>query len=440
MDPLSVAASLSGLVLAITQLTSAIYNYGKEVKGAKAEISQLCSDLFALKGALEHMRLNLETSIDIDDDEKQTIAPSTSLVRTAEFNDMLSTTDTFIKSLSKSFNKSSGWRQALKTSLAWPLKKDEIQNELQRLERIKSYFVLANTTDNLELTKQVYIKVHSIASAVDGQQQQQKRKAEEKFRQSVIEWLAPYNPTALYRAALSSKQPGTGKWFIDGPLRNWLSDHSSEQVLLLRGKSGTGKTTLISASYDKTNTLDSDSDHRATAYFFCSFTDLSSQEPVNLFGSLLVQLCSFEPNLWAAVDHHFPGKQRQSSSTPIQLNLVEIQALFEQTCKALPNVLIFIDAVNESKQPALILSTLWKLIQSLPHLRVVLSSTEELFASPLDSPMPSHRTIRMTPNMVDEDIRDYVESWLAHHDRLRSLPPRLKHDIRSKLVSESNGV
>lgn len=34
-------------------------------------------------------------------------------------------------------------------SLSWPLKKEDIKNEVQRLGRLKSYFILPTTTDNL---------------------------------------------------------------------------------------------------------------------------------------------------------------------------------------------------------------------------------------------------------------------------------------------------
>ena len=440
MDPISVLASLSGLVIAIQELVSAIYKYGKGVKGAKKEINQLCSELFALKAALEHMRLNLNDTIDIVDEEKPNATFSSSLVESKEFSNMLDTTDTFVKDLSKSFNKGPGRLDAVMTSWAWPLKKEDVKNELQRLERLKSYFILANTTDNLELCKQIYMEVYSIAQAVAGQQQQQYKKAGEKLRKSVIQWLAPYNPTTLFRAARASKQSGTGRWFLDGPFHEWLSGKSSEQVLLLQGKSGTGKTTLMAAAFDEAEVLVSEGGHRATTYFFCSFTDLSSQDPVSLFGSILVQLCSLEPALWPAVDDHFSKEEGRSPSNPVQLSLAEVEILLEQACKALPEVLIFIDAVNESKHPTLILSTFWKLTRRVPGMRIVISSTEELFPSDFESPMPSVLTITVTPDKVDEDIKDYIDSWLSHDRRLRSLPSRLKRDIRSKLLSESDGM
>jgi hypothetical protein len=34
-------------------------------------------------------------------------------------------------------------------SLSWPLKKEDIKSEVQRLGRLKCHFVLATTTDNV---------------------------------------------------------------------------------------------------------------------------------------------------------------------------------------------------------------------------------------------------------------------------------------------------
>ena len=54
-DPTSVAA----LIIQITQVIHKIYKYGKGVKDAKADIESLCTELYALKGVLEHIQLNI---------------------------------------------------------------------------------------------------------------------------------------------------------------------------------------------------------------------------------------------------------------------------------------------------------------------------------------------------------------------------------------------
>ncbi|MCJ1425964.1 hypothetical protein MMC29_003865 [Sticta canariensis] len=53
-------ALLTGLIVALEQIIGQIYKFGKGVKAAKKEINQLCSELFALKGSLEHIRMNFD--------------------------------------------------------------------------------------------------------------------------------------------------------------------------------------------------------------------------------------------------------------------------------------------------------------------------------------------------------------------------------------------
>lgn len=69
--------------------------------------------------------------------------------RTGEFRNMLSTTALPQKDLFQRFEKSHGHLNAALSSLGWPLTQDDIRIKVQRLERLKSYFVFAATVDDL---------------------------------------------------------------------------------------------------------------------------------------------------------------------------------------------------------------------------------------------------------------------------------------------------
>ena len=147
MDPLSACATIAGLAVAIEQIVAAIYQYGKGVKDSKKEISRLCSELFALKGALEHVRTNLQ-----DAGASSMSAPASlfsPITTTKEFINMLDTTKSALADLFQRLEKPHGRITTALNRLMWPLKKDDVRNETQRLERLKSYFILAATTDNV---------------------------------------------------------------------------------------------------------------------------------------------------------------------------------------------------------------------------------------------------------------------------------------------------
>ena len=56
-------AATIGLTAAIQQLLTTVYQFGQGVREAKAEINPLCSELLALKAALDHVQLNLNAGL-----------------------------------------------------------------------------------------------------------------------------------------------------------------------------------------------------------------------------------------------------------------------------------------------------------------------------------------------------------------------------------------
>jgi hypothetical protein len=144
MDPISIIS----LTAAIQQLLSCVYNYGQGVREAKKEINQLCSELLALKAALEHVQLNLGLNRSIELGDAQSILSSSNFA-TPEFQSMVSSTDTLLKELLARLDlKSSRFKSSLQR-LAWPLFRDDVKLYTERLERTKSWFVLATTSDSM---------------------------------------------------------------------------------------------------------------------------------------------------------------------------------------------------------------------------------------------------------------------------------------------------
>ena len=146
MDPITISATISSLIIAVEQIVVVIYEYGSGVKGAEQEINRLCSELFALKASLEHVRTNLENA---DDQPGSYSAFYSPLIRTDEFRSTLSTTESLIYDLTRRFERALGYVNAALHSLVWPWRKNDIMEEVQQLERLKSYFILATSTDNL---------------------------------------------------------------------------------------------------------------------------------------------------------------------------------------------------------------------------------------------------------------------------------------------------
>ena len=186
--------------------------------------------------------------------------------------------------------------------------------------------------------------------------------------------------------------------------------------------------------------LQSDEEANVVTYFFCSFTNAASQDPVNLLGSLLVQLCNIDPTLWIGVDARYSKESSKSNGSCEPPSLGEATSMLADALRKFPKVYMIVDALNESKQSALMFSTLWDLRQGHEGLRILFSSTEELLLPAMQRASRLLNTVSMTSALVDDDIRLYVESCLACNERLRRLPGALKDNIRSKLLSRADGM
>ena len=147
MDP----ASIIGLSAAIQQILSSIYKFGKGLYEAKTEINLLCSELHALKAALEHIQLNLQldSNQDVDTTEVSQRILSSFNFSTPEFEKMVLFTEDVLNKLQARLDiKSSPFKSSI-LAVKWSLLKDSIKLDIERLERSKRWFILATTSDNL---------------------------------------------------------------------------------------------------------------------------------------------------------------------------------------------------------------------------------------------------------------------------------------------------
>ncbi|KAI9849685.1 MAG: hypothetical protein M1837_002811 [Sclerophora amabilis] len=436
MDPTSVAA----LVIAIGQVLASIYRNGKDAKDTSKEVNHLCSELFGLRSALEHLRMNLESCAEVSGPGEAPHAFSSPHVKTQEFSAMLSDADSLVQELHKCLERKPGRLNSVLYSLTFPLKKDDIKTYIQRLERQKTYFILTTTTDNLDLSRCIYLEVRSVNETLRVQKGQQDSKADAEFRRSVIRWLAPFDPSLLHQKALGQHHAETGKWFLDGPFREWTSEEAHLAVLWLRGKPGVGKTTLLSAAVNEMAMQASDRQHIASAYFYCSFTDMASQDPANIFGSFIVQMCELRPENWSELDARYRDKNSRGNGVPKRLGLLELQAILKRLCRSFSQTYLFLDAPNESKEPSDIMSPLLGMVSESEGLRLMVSSTEELDFQTTKQGLSPPFLVHMSTEQINSDVSNYIEVWLREHERLRNLPAALKRDIKSVLIGKADGM
>ena len=225
---------------------------------------------------------------------------------------------------------------------------------------------------------------------------------------------------------------------MDGDFNFWLDRSSKlQRILWLRGKPGSGKSTLFSSCVERLETLATDKPNSTSfAYFYCSATDELSQLPEYVLGSFAAQLCSSQPHHWENFEHYHQTVLRESGSQLKKADLPNLETKLADVCRAIPDVLLLIDGPNESRHCANIMRSLFTLLESSENVRLLVTSTEE--ADIVRNSVCRVHYISMNMDLVEEDIRQYVEARLAQ-DTFSHIPVPLKDDVSRELVAKSDG-
>ncbi|KAF4448059.1 hypothetical protein F53441_8490 [Fusarium austroafricanum] len=155
-------------------------------------------------------------------------------------------------------------------------------------------------------------------------------------------------------ASLDGPAQQTCRWlFQHETYKDWLNNrnHENHQGLLwLKGKPGSGKSTLIKEAFRQESKASSS--YITAAFFFNGKGDEPEHSVVGLFRSLLYQLISQQPSFLQQFRKAL-GERNKSRETmmpaPISWEEAEIKTLFESVIMQQPNsrILIFIDALDE---------------------------------------------------------------------------------------------
>jgi hypothetical protein len=183
--------SLAGLVIAVSQVISSLYDYGTSVTNAREDIRQLSAELFALKGVLEHLHAQHDAGVatprtppasstpQAPQHQQQPSSQARQPYDADRFADMLQSTHAFLLALLQSLDvpKKKGGLAAKLQRLTWPLNRADVERHVARLERAKSWFILVLMTDSAAATADVYSEVVGLARAVRADMAQRQQQA-----------------------------------------------------------------------------------------------------------------------------------------------------------------------------------------------------------------------------------------------------------------------
>ncbi|KIV86025.1 hypothetical protein PV11_01667 [Exophiala sideris] len=249
----------------------------------------------------------------------------------------------------------------------------------------------------------------------------------------VITWLSPSRPEELQVKVSALRHPGSGLWFTTGPLLSWLQDGAHRNSLMwITGKSGSGKTTLFSFAVDTVRRFASDNPATLSAYHYCAFSDPDSQQLVDILGSLALQVSAWHPSILEDLKEHFERDRAKKRGKTLQVWQLE-QVLVKHIAR-FSSAIILVDALEESKDFFGSADCILRLMQQLPNLKVMVTSTRGAVAAGTKD-WPHLIEVEMQP---DEDIRSYVEAKLSDHAALRRLSSGSREKIKSALIGNAD--
>jgi hypothetical protein len=148
------------------------------------------------------------------------------------------------------------------------------------------------------------------------------------------------------------------------------------------------------------------------AYFYCSYNDLSSQEPRSILCSLICQLCRSQPTTQDLIVRAYDEeKSRNGAARPPEVPmLVDLMVRILQTVPA--NVIILVDGTNEcSKTLTVIIGALFQVLTNSTQVKLMLSSTENV-ASFIQERISENNltaeTVWMDLSKISGDIDRYI--------------------------------
>ena len=268
-------------------------------------------------------------------------------------------------------------------------------------------------------------------------------------RMEVLKWMSSLPYTAYHNQNKKDVLEGTGQWLLSDPVfREWKND-SASSLLWVHGRSGTGKTKLVSIVIE-----DSLSQHQAgngtrPAYFYCS---QNKQEPMRsdpqaILANIARQLSCLDtgsPILPPSVFLY--GQRVNEGFASGGLSIDESVELIVKLTNFHSVTTIILDALDEcsSETRYLLLEALQEILnQSQGLVKLFVSSREE---GDLVCELRDYPSLKISSYRNSKDIKAFVETevemLVAKRRILRNSNARneIKALIIKRLLEKADGV
>lgn len=345
MDPLSLSASIAGIISLADVVFRTVYKFGRQVKDAKSSVQSIADEingLISVLRTLEALALDLES-------EKDTFDPTLSAYHLYQIKTVVDKIDAKTKKKIEKFNGSR--LDGVTAQLKWPFSASETKELLDQLSSLKATITLALSADSLRKIQMTLSKQHALGMDVSVIAETAKRieintriVVEDKNRQ-ILDYFMKFSPQPNLEMSVNLRHPMTGLWLTGSPkFKSWLECPGSN--MWLSGIPGAGKTVLAGSVVQEALTHSDTVDGIGVAFFFCDYKNSITWNPTNILGAIASQLARQKSEAFAILEAYYvnlhPSKGLEK--TP---DAVELRAKIGQMSKVFTRTIIILDGLDE---------------------------------------------------------------------------------------------
>ena len=213
-DPISISASVAGLISLADLVFSRAYTYIKAVDSAPEEAQSLVSSLGALSGILHNLFLVAR---------QMEGEPVDATIRINYISSCRRTMEKMKKKLGSFDMYSSDDKLRLRKRLKWPFSATEVKSLGMEIERHKSTLSLALNVDSLSALlrslsgqKDLEDGIEEIRFELKRQREAESHVVLSQERRAIVNWIQPYDPHQHHQMNLKLRYLETGLWLISG--------------------------------------------------------------------------------------------------------------------------------------------------------------------------------------------------------------------------------
>ncbi|KAF6812509.1 ankyrin repeat protein [Colletotrichum plurivorum] len=424
-DPLSIAASIAGLVTLTDVVFDRLVKFRRSVKNAEEEIQDLCKEVNLLGGALNSLA-RLARAL-----EDGSFDTNLRMQNIEDCSDILQEMDKKLRKLENS---------SMRQKLLWPFTKDRAKEWLDELSQHKANINLVLSANSLDAMMRLLAQEESHATEILAEVKETRkitsRIREDDRRRQVLNFFLRYNPQRNYDTSLRFRHPRTGLWLTRHPeFQHWLATPDSK--LWLKGIPGAGKTVLAASIIEAA--LEKNTETTPTAFFFCDYKDTATQVVENILGTLAYQLAIQKEEAYRMLEQYYcelcpsTGLPRQASRRALNKLLGQMLALYDYAY-------LFIDGVDEcGSSTAEVVEALFDVSNDANNVSIALLSRDE--DEIRDRVEADFVTIEIAAH--EGDVTEYVTAQIEERIRTRKLRvsgPNLKGEILQELVDGAKGM